>query len=207
MNGGKHLLKITRVLAMLAVIISVPFVGYAQTATINGTVTDPTGAVVPHAKVTAVNAATNAVRDAETGDTGTYTLSNLPPGIYDVTMDKVGLKSVKFSAVKLTVDQALTLDVKMEISSTAQTVTVEGTNVVTVNTTDAQVSNVIDSKQIQDLPLILRDPYQLVLLTPGSTKRIRGSADSRSTERASSKTISSWTAQTTMTLASPPEVW
>ena len=174
MNGGKHLSKITRVLAMLAVILVVPLVAHAQTATINGTVTDPTGAVVPHAKVTAVNAATNAVRDAETGDTGTYTLSNLTPGIYDVTMDKAGLKSVKFSAVTLTVDQALTLDVKMEISSTAQTVTVEGTNVVTVNTTDAQVSNVIDSKQIQDLPLILRDPYQLVLLTPGSTQTNTG---------------------------------
>ena len=174
MNVEKHLSKITRVLAMLAVVICVPFAAHAQTATINGTVTDPSGAVVPNAKVTALNTATNAVRDAETGDTGTYTLSNLPPGIYDVTMEKGGLKSVKFSAVTLTVDQALTLDVKMEISSTAQTVTVEGTNIVTVNTTDAQVSNVIDSKQIQDLPLILRDPYQLVLLTPGSTQTNTG---------------------------------
>jgi hypothetical protein len=174
MHGGKHLSNITRVLAMLAVILAVPFVVHAQTATINGTVTDPTGAVVPHAKVTAVNAATNAVRDAETGDAGTYTVPNLPPGIYDVTIDKAGLKSVKFSAVTLTVDQALTLDLKMEISSTSQTVTVEGTSVTPVNTTDAQVSNVISSKQIQELPLILRDPYQLVLLTPGSTQTNTG---------------------------------
>jgi len=174
MNVEKHLSKITRVLAMLAVTLVGPFVVHAQTATINGTVTDPSGAVVPHAKVTAVNAATNAVRDAETGDAGTYTVSNLPPGIYDVTIEKSGLKSVKFAAVNLTVDQALTLDAKLEISGTAQTVTVEGTSVVPINTTDAQVSNVVDEKQIEGLPLILRDPYQLVLLTPGSTQTNTG---------------------------------
>src|SRR3984957_8094172 len=174
MNVEKHLSKITRVLAMLAVTLVGPFVVHAQTAAINGTVTDPSGAVVPHAKVTAVNAATNAVRDAETGDAGTYTVSNLPPGIYDVTIEKSGLKSVKFAAVNLTVDQALTLDAKLEISGTAQTVTVEGTSVVPINTTDAQVSNVVDEKQIEGLPLILRDPYQLVLLTPGSTQTNTG---------------------------------
>src|SRR3984957_8333571 len=174
MNVEKHLSKITRVLAMLAVTLVGPFVVHAQTATINGTVTDPSGAVVPHAKVTAVNAATNAVRDAETGDAGTYTVSNLPPGIYDVTIEKSGLKSVKFAAVNLTVDQALTLDAKLEISGTAQTVTVEGTSVVPINTTDAQVSNVVDEKQIEGLPLILRNPYQLVLLTPGSTQTNTG---------------------------------
>src|ERR1700722_10196464 len=174
MNVEKHLSKITRVLAMLAVTLVGPFVVHAQTATINGTVTDPSGAVVPHAKVTAVNAATNAVRDAETGDAGTYTVSNLSPGIYDVTIEKSGLKSLKFSAVSLTVDEALTLDAKLEISVSSQTVTVEGTNVIPTNTTDAQVSNVITSKQIQELPLILRDPYQLVLLTPGSTQTNTG---------------------------------
>jgi hypothetical protein len=174
MNVEKHLSKITRVLAILAVILVGPFIVHAQTATINGTVTDPSGAVVPHAKVTAVNAATNAVRDAETGDAGTYTVSNLSPGIYDVTIEKSGLKSVKFAAVSLTVDQALTLDAKLEVSGTAQTVTVEGTSVVPINTTDAQVSNVVDEKQIEGLPLILRDPYQLVLLTPGSTQTNTG---------------------------------
>src|SRR3984957_797626 len=174
MNVEKHLSKITRVLAMLAVTLVGPFVVHAQTATINGTVTDPSGAVVPHAKVTAVNAATNAVTDAETGDAGTYTVSNLSPGIYDEPIEKAGLKSLKFSAVSLTVDEALTLDAKLEISVSSQTVTVEGTNVIPTNTTDAQVSNVITSKQIQELPLILRDPYQLVLLTPGSTQTNTG---------------------------------
>jgi len=174
MKRGKLFLSVVRVLAVLVGVLAVPSFVHAQTAAINGTVTDQTGAVVPHAKVTVLNEATNASRDTETGDAGTYVVPSLPPGIYDVTIEKAGLKVVKFSAVSLTVDQALTLDAKLEVSGTSQTVTVEGTDVVPVNTTDAQVSNVIDSKQIQDLPLILRDPYQLVLLTPGSTQTNTG---------------------------------
>src|SRR6202034_4410363 len=174
MKRGKLFLSVVRVLGVLVGVLVVPSFVHAQTAAINGTVTDQTGAVVPHANVTVLNEATNASRDTETGDAGTYVVPSLPPGIYDVTIEKAGLKVVKFSAVSLTVDQALTLDAKLEVSGTSQTVTVEGTDVVPVNTTDAQVSNVIDSKQIQDLPLILRDPYQLVLLTPGSTQTNTG---------------------------------
>jgi Carboxypeptidase regulatory-like domain len=147
----------------------------AQTASINGTVTDPSGAVVPGATVAAVNEDTNASRDSQTGNTGGYSISNLAPGKYDITIEKSGLKSVKFAAVTLTVDQALTLDAKLEISVSSQTVTVEGTTVAPIDTTDSQVSNVVDEKQLLALPLILRDPYQLVLLTPGTTYTNTGS--------------------------------
>jgi hypothetical protein len=147
----------------------------AQTASINGTVTDPSGALVPGATVTAVNEATNGARTAETGSTGTYSLSSLAPGTYDISIEKGGLKTVKFAAVTLTVDQALTLDAKLEISVASQTVTVEGSSVAPIDTTDSEVSNVVDSKQIEALPLILRDPYQLVLLTPGTTYTNTGS--------------------------------
>jgi hypothetical protein len=174
MREGKSAFGIIRVVALLAGILLLPSLMWAQTATINGTVMDSTGAIVPHAKVTVVNKATNASRDAETSDTGFYSFPTLPPGIYDVTIEKTGLKTVAFVDVTLTVDQALTLDAKLEVSAVSQTVTVEGTNITPINTTDAQISNVIDSKQIQELPLILRDPYQLVLLTPGSTQTNTG---------------------------------
>jgi hypothetical protein len=146
-----------------------PGIVRAQTASINGTVTDPSGAVVPGATVAAVNEDTNASRDTQTGNTGAYSISNLVPGKYDITIEKSGLKTVKFAAVTLTVDQALTLDAKLEISVASQTVTVEGSSIVPINTTDAQVSNVVEEKQMEALPLILRDPYQLILLTPGTT--------------------------------------
>ena len=174
MKNGRSVFSVARTLLLVMGIAMVPGIVRAQIASINGTVTDPSGAVVPGARVTAVNEATNSTRDTQTTNTGTYTISSLAPGTYDVAIEKDGLKTIKFSAVTLTVDQALTLDAKLEISVASQTVTVEGTNVVPINTTDAQVSNVVDEKQIQELPLILRDPYQLVLLTPGSTQTNTG---------------------------------
>lgn len=173
--NGRSVLGIMRMLVLMLGIIILPGIVRAQTASINGTVTDPSGALVPGATVTAVNEATNGARTTETGNTGTYTISNLAPGTYDINIEKSGLKTIKFAAVTLTVDQALTLDAKLEISAASQTVTVEGSNVVPIDTTDSEVSNVVDSKQIQALPLILRDPYQLVLLTPGTTYTNTGS--------------------------------
>ena len=147
-----------------------PSLAQAQgTASINGTVTDASGAVIPGTAITATNEATTATRETVTAGDGTYSLASLTPGKYDITFSKDGLKTLKFAAVTLTVDQALTLDAKLEISSASQTVMVEGSNIVPIDTTDSQVSNVVDEKQIAALPLILRDPYQLVLLTPGTT--------------------------------------
>ena len=118
---------------------------------------------------TVLNEATNATREIQTTDTGTYSISNLAPGKYDITFAKAGLKTEKFAAVTLTVDQALTLNAALQVGPATQTVTVEGTDIAPIDTTDSQVSNIVDEKQIAALPLILRDPYQLVLLTPGTT--------------------------------------
>ncbi|HEX2775844.1 MAG TPA: TonB-dependent receptor [Candidatus Acidoferrales bacterium] len=175
MTNARSVFSAVRMLLLVMGIAMLPGIVRAQTASINGTVTDPSGAVVPGATVAAVNEDTNASRDTQTGNTGAYSISNLVPGKYDITIEKSGLKTVKFAAVTLTVDQALTLDAKLDISVASQTVTVEGTSVAPIDTTDSQVSNVVDEKQILALPLILRDPYQLVLLTPGTTYTNTGS--------------------------------
>jgi hypothetical protein len=141
----------------------------AQTASLSGTITDSSGAVVPHVKVSVVNAATNLAREVETGAGGAYTIVELAPGSYLVTFDKAGFKTVKFTAVNLTVDQKLTLDTKLEVTSASEQITVEGA-VVPIDTTDAQISSVVEHQQMTELPLILRDPYQLVLLSPGVTQ-------------------------------------
>jgi hypothetical protein len=146
----------------------------AQTASINGTVSDPTGALVQHAKVTVHNTATNATREVETSSAGVYTATELPAGPYEITIEKTGFRSVKYAAVTLTVDQALTLNAKLEVGPNTEQVTVEGTSVAPIDTTDAQVSNVVDEKQMEALPLILRDPYQLILLAPGTTQTNSG---------------------------------
>src|SRR5271157_5099562 len=141
----------------------------AQTAAINGTVTDSTGAMVQNAKVTVRNTATNASRDVVTGTAGVYNVTQLPAGPYEVTIEKSGFRPVKYQAIDLTVDQALTLNAKLEVGTNQEQVTVEGA-VVPVDTTDAQLSNVVEHTQMTELPLILRDPYQLVLLSPGVTQ-------------------------------------
>jgi len=146
----------------------------AQTASVNGTVTDTTGALVQNATVTATNTATNVARSVQTGAAGVYSVNDIVPGLYDLTIGKSGFRTVRFAAVTLTVDQALTLNTKLEVGSNQEQVTVEDTGIAPINTTDAQVSNVVDEKHMEALPLILRDPYQLILLTPGTTQTNSG---------------------------------
>ncbi len=144
----------------------VPF-ARGQTASISGTVTDQTGAVVPLAMITAQNPLTNASRTAETNDSGTYRILSLSPGIYDVLVKKVGFKPVAYSRVQLSVDQVLTLDARLIPSTLAEKITVTGESIAPVNLNDAQIGNAVSSEQISDLPLVLRNPYELILLSSG----------------------------------------
>ncbi len=139
----------------------------AQTGSFAGSVTDTTGAAVPNAKITALNLSTGIPRTADTDESGTYRITNLKPGIYDVRIEHAGFKSVLFSGMQLTVDEVLTLDAHLVVSSTKETVTVTSEAVAPVNLNDAQMGNLVDSRQMTDLPLILRDPYALILLSPG----------------------------------------
>jgi Carboxypeptidase regulatory-like domain len=141
--------------------------GSAQTGSFAGSVTDSTGAEVPDAKITAANVATGISRTAETDDSGTYRITNLSPGIYDVRIDHQGFKSVLFSRIQLNVDAVLTLDAHLVVSAANVMVTVTGEAVAPLDLNDAQVGNLVDSRQMTDLPLILRDPYLLILLSPG----------------------------------------
>jgi hypothetical protein len=154
-------------LTLLWFLISLAALG--QTASVNGTVTDTSGALVQHATVTLRNAATNATREVETGAAGVYSVPNLDAGQYEVTVRKEGFRQVRFENITLTVDQAFTLNAKLDVGSNAEQVTVEGT-AAPIDTTDAQLSNVVEHQQMTELPLILRDPYQLVLLSPGVTQ-------------------------------------
>jgi len=139
-----------------------------QNATINGTVTDPTGAVVQGAKVTATNTATNIVRSTMTGGAGVYSLTELPPGPYNVVINKTGFAALRFPPVSLTVQQVMTLNASLDLGSTQEEVRVQIT-APTVDTTDAQLSSVVENTQMTELPLITLNPYQLVLLSPGVT--------------------------------------
>lgn len=158
----------------------------AQTASISGTVTDSTAAVIPQAKVSARNSATNALRDTTTDGSGGYRITSLAPGVYDVVIEKVGFKTVEYSRVDLTVGMVRNLNPVMSPSEARESITVQAETTAPINLDDAQVENLVKAQQVQDLPLILRDPYQLILLSPGaiqSTSILHGYSVNGSRER------------------------
>src|ERR1700722_8206451 len=166
MKNSRGVRWITRALLLVVGLGILPTVVKAQTATLSGTVTDSSGAAVSGANVTATNTATGIDRTTESTDTGAYTIPSLPPSVYTVTFSKTGFKTAKFEGLTLTVDQTLTLDNKFEVGSISATVEVSASAVAPIDTETATLSNVVENQQMTELPLILRDPYQLVLLGP-----------------------------------------
>lgn len=151
----------------LLVILALPSCLLAQTGSIAGTVTDSSGAAVPKAKITAHNVDTGIDYWNETDESGIYRLTNINPGVYDVRIEHPSFNAVLYSHISLSIDQVLTLDAKLIVTAIRETMRVTGESVAPIDLNDAQVGNLVDSRQIEDLPLILRDPYQLVLLSPG----------------------------------------
>jgi hypothetical protein len=163
----------TRALALSILplfLLSLPRSASAQTASISGTVTDISGAVVAQAKISVQSKATDASRSTETDGSGTFRITNLIPGTYDVVVEKVGFKLVEYSQVQLTVDQVQNLNATLAPSGIAEKITVNGESVAPLDLDDAQVGNIVNSVQVEALPLILRDPYQLILLSPGAVQ-------------------------------------
>ena len=171
---------------LIVLLFGLTQIASAQTSSITGKVTDITGALIPHAKVSAFNKATNATRTTETDDSGAYRITNLPPGIYDVLIEKSGFKIAEYARVDLTVDQVQNLNAALVPSATPEKVTVVGETVAPVDLNDAQIGNMVNSQQVENLPLILRDPYQLTLLSPGaiqSNSQLQGISVNGSRER------------------------
>ena len=160
-------MKRTTVFVGLLLVFGLPSCLRAQTGSIAGTITDSTGASVPNAKITAVNVATGTSRWVQTDESGVYRITNLNPGVYDVRVEHPSFNPVLYSQIPLSVDQVLTLDAKLVVSAVRETLKVASESVAPVDLNDAQVGNLVDSREVENLPLILRDPYQLVLLSPG----------------------------------------
>jgi len=139
---------------------------WAQTTAVTGTVTDPSGATVPGASVRVHNTETGIDLEVTTNAAGFYRVGE-PPGNYDVTISRSGFRVARFTGIVLTVGQVLTLNASLQVGAVSQTVEVSGQAVAPVDLENAQISNLVDQSRIVDLPLITRDPYSLVLLSPG----------------------------------------
>ena len=157
-----------RTVIMLMVIAAFGGVLRAQStnASLTGRVTDPTGGVMVGAQVAAINSGTDFRYEAPTNSAGQYYLTNLPPGIYRIEIEKPGFKKLLEPDVVLHVQDALEIDFEMTLGSSSETVTVEA-GAPLVNTESATVSTVIDRTFVEDLPLNGRSFQTLIMLTPG----------------------------------------
>jgi hypothetical protein len=157
----------------IAVVFGLSLTAAAQStlAQLTGKITDSTGAVVPHARVTAKNTGTNLTKISESNDVGTYSLVALPPGSYTLTAEATGFSTRIQTGIVLTVAQFATLDIALQPGATQDTVTVNG-GAELINATTAEISSVIGEDAIKDLPLNGRDPSSLVNLSVGVTNEL-----------------------------------
>jgi hypothetical protein len=138
-------------------------------ASLNGTVTDPSGAVIPGATVTLTNPATKATKTATTSGSGFYNFTELAPGTYAVKVTATGFKEADFPSVGVTAEQPRGLNVTMQTGEASETVTVNGNQTPVLNTADANISTTISAEDVTRLPAFGRDPYELVRTGVGIT--------------------------------------
>jgi hypothetical protein len=146
-----------------------------------GTVTDPSGAVIANAKVTAMEAETGISREAQTSSSGTYVIPGLRPTTYSLAVEVQGFNKYSQANIQLTADQSVTVNVAMTLGPTSQAVTVESLPVQT-DTYTSTIKEVVDSQRMVELPLNGRNAAALATLVPGATISPNGGADQGQTK-------------------------
>lgn len=154
-------------LLLIALIAPSRMSAQGTTGAITGTVTDPSGAVVPGATVTVRQVDTNQIKTITTSDAGTYTVTLLQPGNYSVKVEKAGFKSSTQSGIVLAIDQTAVINSQLTVGSQAEIVEVTSSGPV-IQTEDSSVGQVIDAQSIQNTPLNGRlSVMGLIALAPG----------------------------------------
>jgi outer membrane receptor protein involved in Fe transport len=164
--------------AVIALLLVTPLAAIAQvtTATIVGTVSDPSGPTVPGAQVTARNVDTGLTRTVTSGDAGSYRLEFLPVGNYVLEVSTGGFKKSYVSGIVLQVNDTSRVDVTLTVGQVNETVTITDTAAPQVNTSTAEIGRTIQSAEIANLPLVERNVYALLDLTPGVQSNNNGIA-------------------------------
>src|SRR5580704_10433320 len=143
---------------------------------ISGSVTDESGGVVAGAKVTITDQERGTVRDLTTDQTGAYAAPSLIPGQYTVKVESSGFNSSERKDVPVSVGGDIRVDMVLKAGSQVQTVTVTEA-LPLINTTSATLGGVMESKDINDLPVIGRNWLQLLQFTPGVTTKPGGGSN------------------------------
>jgi carboxypeptidase family protein/TonB-dependent receptor-like protein len=160
------------VLVVFTILLALPVLGYAQEATLSGTVADSTGGVLPGVTVTAVHVTTGNVFEVVTDETGTYRLT-VRVGTYRLTAQLAGFQTVIRTDLALLLGQQLGVDLQLAPASVSESVTVTGAAAL-VDTTSSTIGANIDPRQMQDLPINGRNWMDLTLLAPGARRNEGG---------------------------------
>lgn len=168
----KQTRKILNVLFFIFLLGSLQMVfGQSSLGEIRGRVSDSTGAVVTGANIEIKNQTTGETRTVVTNSQGEYTVSKLSVGVYTVTASSQGFAVAAIKDVQISVAFVTEQDLTLNPAGSESVVTVTSGDIATqVNSTDQQLSTLIDNKKILDLPLLSRNPSGLVLLAPGTVQ-------------------------------------
>ena len=150
----------------LVVFVSSALLAQITTGTIVGTVTDPSGAAVPGAQVTATNTGTSLLRSVQSNGEGEYRIEFLPVGEYSVQATAPGFRKIVQKNVVLQVNQVARVDVSLTVGQSTESVEITAEPPL-VNTSNVELGRTVENAEIVDLPIVNRNVYTLLDLTPG----------------------------------------
>lgn len=152
--------RVRSLLLFCILVVGLSLCASAQTATVVGTITDPSGSVVPNVTVTATHVETGQVRSTKASDTGQYLFADLPIGHYSIKAEASGFGVAEKNDVVLNVGDRARIDFDLKLGAATETITVEADSV-RVQTEHGEVSSVITGQQITQLATNGRSMYSL----------------------------------------------
>jgi len=163
-------------IASLLLIGAASFAQTSATGAITGTVSDPSKAVVPDAKITAINEATGETRTLSSSSIGSFLIPLLTPGSYTLSVSKAGFKQATYNAIQVDVTETRRLDVELQIGAATETVSVveQGEE---LKTESSALGNVTTSREVRNLPLVTRNYTQIIALSPGVASDVTNAGD------------------------------
>ncbi|MCX6537645.1 MAG: TonB-dependent receptor [Acidobacteria bacterium] len=164
-------MRLTILVAILALALAVPAAAQSQAAngSIQGTVVDASGAVLPGATVTVTNPETGAHRTVVTNEAGMFRALLLPLGTYKVVAELEGFKKYEESGLKLSVGQTIVVKIAMGMGAITETVTVNAADRPALDLARIDIGHTMTDQEVHSLPLVARNPYNYALVQPGVT--------------------------------------
>src|SRR2546422_3136497 len=166
--------RVFAVVVFLLLVLSTHIFAQTSNATLGGTVSDATGALIPGVSITATNTGTGIVTTVVSNDAGAYQFASLQTGTYKISAELPGFRTQSYNDVTLGISQQVRLNFTLQVGSVAQAVEVTATADTLIATTSSSIGNVLPDHQVRDLPLGGRNVMDLLRTTGGVSNSISG---------------------------------